>query len=227
MTSNQKWLIGIAVGLLACLCITAACLGFGGLAALSIFRSSGQQAPQAAITPYFLPGNDNTPVPAPGLPGEDRPGAGPPGPEADPGEDNGGSPEEVHGPAASPAAQAKANTLNRSIARFIDILFALLLARLPGYVGTLSGLTYIAIADGLMGGRSLGKKVIGLRAVYRKDGRGADFRASILRNSTIGALYLIFLVPIAGWVLAVVARFESVLTRDLKLSTTKACHSSP
>ena len=138
---------------------------------------------------------------------EDEKTGGAPGSEAAPGEDKYGPPEERKGPATPPASlhvpPAKANTLNRSIARFIDILVALLLARLPGYVGVLAGLTYITIADGLMGGRSLGKKVIGLRAVYRKDGRGADFRASILRNSTIGVLYLIFLVPIAGWALAV------------------------
>jgi uncharacterized RDD family membrane protein YckC len=137
---------------------------------------------------------------------EDEKAGGAPGFEAAPGEDKYVPSEERQGPAAPPAASnvppAKANTLNRSIARFIDILVALLLARLPGYVGVLSGLTYIAIADGLMGGRSLGKKVIGLRAVYRKDGRLADFRASILRNSTMGVLYLVFLVPIAGWVLA-------------------------
>ncbi len=152
--------------------------------------------------------------------GEDEKAGGQPSLEPAPGEDKCDLPEEGQGtaapteapPATSGFQQVKANTLNRSIARFIDILFALLLARLPGYVGILSGLTYIAIADGLMGGRSLGKKVIGLRAVYRKDGRNADYRASILRNSTIGALYLIFLVPIAGWVLAVLGlAFELLL----------------
>lgn len=147
---------------------------------------------------------------------EDGRTGGAPGSETAPGEDKYGPPIERREPAAPPATSdvppVKANTLNRSIARFIDILAALLLARLPGYVGVLSGLTYITIADGLMGGRSLGKKVIGLRAVYRKDGRGADFRASILRNSTMGALYLIFLVPIAGWVLAVLGlAFELLL----------------
>lgn len=147
---------------------------------------------------------------------EDEKAGGAPVLDAVPGEEKQGPSEERQGPAAPPAAPnvppVKANTLNRSIARFIDILVALLLARLPGYVGVLSGLTYIAIADGLMGGRSIGKKVIGLRAVYRKDGRGADFRASILRNSTIGALYLVFLVPIAGWVLAVLGlAFELLL----------------
>jgi uncharacterized RDD family membrane protein YckC len=122
--------------------------------------------------------------------------------ELDEQEDEGGG-GVTPGGAAGPAPQhPKADTLNRSIARFIDILFALLLARLPGYVGLLSGLTYIGIADGLMGGRSLGKRIIGLRVLRAKSGRPADFRASILRNSPIGLLYLIFHIPLIGWALA-------------------------
>jgi uncharacterized RDD family membrane protein YckC len=113
------------------------------------------------------------------------------------------------GPAAvkapAPVAAAKASVLNRGIARAIDILFALLLARLPGYIGFLSGLLYVAIADGLMGGRSIGKRIIGLRVVLKKDpGRSADFRTSILRNSTIGLLYILSYIPYAGWALALV-----------------------
>ena len=97
---------------------------------------------------------------------------------------------------------SKANTLNRGIARFIDILFALLLARLPGYIGVFAGLTYIGIADGLMGGRSPGKRIIGLRVIYLGDGRPSDFRASILRNSTMGALFLFSLILLIGWIIA-------------------------
>ena len=123
--------------------------------------------------------------------------------------------EEGAGPAREvpdAAVHTKANTLNRSIAKFIDILFALLLGRLPGYIGIMSGLTYIGIADGLMGGRSIGKRIIGLRVKGLKDGKNADFRASVLRNSTIGAFYLVSFVPFAGWVLAVLGlAFELLL----------------
>src|SRR5512143_2289740 len=79
------------------------------------------------------------------------------------------------GPKAAASPAVKADTLNRSIARFIDILIALLISRLPGYIGVLTGLTYIGIADGLMAGRSPGKRIIGLRALYRDDRRPADF----------------------------------------------------
>ncbi len=100
---------------------------------------------------------------------------------------------------SSAAEAAKANTLNRCIAKFIDILIALLLARLPGYIGFCSGLLYIGIADGVMGGRSVGKKIAGLRVYSKKTGQLADFRASILRNSTIGVFYIFSLIPFVGW----------------------------
>jgi uncharacterized RDD family membrane protein YckC len=139
--------------------------------------------------------------------------------ELDEAEDEGG--KAGAGGAAGVAAQAlpgaassvsKADSLNRTIARFIDILIALLLARLPGYIGVLSGLTYIGIADGLMGGRSPGKRIIGLRVLYRDDRRNGDFRASILRNSTIGVLYLVFHIPFVGWALAILGLgFELLL----------------
>lgn len=104
--------------------------------------------------------------------------------------------------AGVPEARPKANTLNRVIARFMDILFALLLLRLPGYVGFLAGLTYIGIADGLMDGRSLGKRIIGLRTLNAERGTPADFRDSILRNSTVAVYYALFQIPVLGWALA-------------------------
>jgi len=98
----------------------------------------------------------------------------------------------------------KANVLNRVIARFIDILFALLLGRLPGLIGLFAALTYICIADGLMGGRSIGKRIIGLRVSNPGKGRIANFRDSIFRNSTIGLLYIISRVPILGAIVAAI-----------------------
>jgi uncharacterized RDD family membrane protein YckC len=135
---------------------------------------------------------------------------GPAGAEGPDGPDDGGeSPEtplvmvaDVGGASQNTAglgAAVKANTLNRCIARFIDILIALLLARLPGYIGFCSGLLYIGVADGVMGGRSVGKKIAGLRVYSKKTGKRADFRASILRNSTIGVFYILSFIPFIGW----------------------------
>lgn len=127
------------------------------------------------------------------------------GTESDESPDEGG--EAGGAPSGAPGGKAtedKANTLNRVIARFIDILIALLLAKLPGYVGFLAGLTYVGIADGLFDGQSIGKRIIGLRAL-RESGRShCDFRDSILRNSTIGVYYALFHIPLLGWAFAVV-----------------------
>jgi len=110
--------------------------------------------------------------------------------------------EKPGGPRTASSGSLKASTLNRSIARFIDVLIVLLLARLPDYIGVFAGLTYVGIADGLAGGRSLGKRIIGLRVVYQDKGRQADMRASILRNSTLCLLYIVSLIPLVGWILA-------------------------
>ncbi len=109
--------------------------------------------------------------------------------------------EDEGGPATQGGIEGatKANTLNRCIARFIDILIALFLARLPGYIGFFSGLLYIGIADGVMKGRSVGKRIAGLRVYSKKTGNWADFRLSILRNSTIGIFYCLSLIPFVGW----------------------------
>jgi uncharacterized RDD family membrane protein YckC len=106
----------------------------------------------------------------------------------------------------------KADVMNRVIARFIDVLIALLLARLPGYIGFMAGFGYLAAADGWLDGASMGKKVIGLRAVRESGGGGVDYRDSILRNSTVCILYALLWVPLVGWILSIAgAGFELLL----------------
>jgi len=153
----------------------------------------------AAQKPAQDPGVADAGTPAQaGLTGSDDT----PASELDEDEDEGGAATATPAKAAPVEGAVKADTLNRSIARFIDILVALLLSRLPDYIGFFAGLTYLGIADGLMGGRSIGKRIIGLKAVYAKDGRPADIRGSILRNSTVGLLYIISRIPFVGWALA-------------------------
>jgi uncharacterized RDD family membrane protein YckC len=122
------------------------------------------------------------------------------------------SPETVEQPAESPQpAEAfrggvgvldlKADYLPRFVARIIDLLVAATLAHVARPVGFFAGLTYLLIADGVMPGRSVGKAVIGLRVVT-VDGRPAGLRESILRNLTIGAAFLLAVIPWIGWLLA-------------------------
>jgi len=100
------------------------------------------------------------------------------------------------------AAADKADILNRAIARLIDVLIALLLARFPGFAGFTLGLVYLGVADGLFDGASVGKRIIGLRVVRSQGGPMVSFRESILRNSTMCVLYAALWIPIIGWVVA-------------------------
>lgn len=111
----------------------------------------------------------------------------------------------------------KADLLNRFLAKFIDFLIIGALAiSIKAPIGSLAALTYALIADGFFDGRSLGKKMIGLRVVNLKTGMPCSFKDSILRNIPMGLTVFFALVPILGWILlftvgVVVILFESYL----------------
>jgi len=95
----------------------------------------------------------------------------------------------------------KADHLPRFVARIIDLLLAAALAQVVAPVGFFAGLTYLLIADGVAPGRSLGKMLIGLRVVTA-DGQPAQLRASILRNLPWAAVFLLYVIPWIGPLLA-------------------------
>jgi uncharacterized RDD family membrane protein YckC len=106
----------------------------------------------------------------------------------------------------------KAHVLNRFIAKLIDLFIVVAADEIAPPVGFLSGLAYILIADGFAGGRSVGKRLVGLQTL-RIDGReAAGFRESIIRNLPLGAAQLAFAVPYVGWLAAAaILAFESLL----------------
>jgi hypothetical protein len=95
--------------------------------------------------------------------------------------------------------------LNRLIGKAIDLITVVALVGLPIYpAGALAGFLYILICDGLKGGRSLGKRVVGLQVINTVTGKPADFKDSIVRNSTVAIPTLFSMVPIVGWFLWIV-----------------------
>jgi uncharacterized RDD family membrane protein YckC len=76
-------------------------------------------------------------------------------------------------------------TFNRLLAKFLDLLVVAALATFPGWVGDAAGLTYALIADGLLEGQSLGKRVVGLRVVG-EGGLPCSYLQSLQRNLTVG-----------------------------------------
>jgi uncharacterized RDD family membrane protein YckC len=106
----------------------------------------------------------------------------------------------------------KAQILNRGIAKLIDLFIVAAVGQMVVPVGFLGGLAYILIADGFAGGRSIGKRLIGLQTVLPERRAAAGFRESIIRNLPFAVAQLAFAVPYMGWLLSVVIIvFESVL----------------
>ena len=110
------------------------------------------------------------------------------------------------------AVYPKAYVLNRFIAKLIDLFIVVAADEVAPPVGFLSGLAYILIADGFAGGRSIGKRLVGLQTMRLDVRETAGFRESIIRNLPLGLAQLLFAVPYVGWIgSAAVLAFESVL----------------
>ena len=117
----------------------------------------------------------------------------------------------------------KADFLNRIIARAIDLVIVIALYEIIPKIGYLAGISYLLMADGLSEGRSIGKRLIGLKVIICDSaGRIAvcGFKESILRNLPFAAGYILFgilkAIPLIGWIIsfAVIAGiiiFESLV----------------
>ena len=121
--------------------------------------------------------------------------------------------EEVSGVhSISTGIYPKAQVLNRGIAKLIDLFIVAAAGQVIVPVGFLAGLAYILIADGFAGGRSIGKRVIGLQTVLPERREAAGFRESIIRNLPVAVAHLAFAVPYVGWIVSVaIMAFEAVL----------------
>lgn len=106
----------------------------------------------------------------------------------------------------------KAQVLNRFIAKLIDLFLAAAATEVMASVGLLAGVAYLFVADGFAGGRSIGKRLIGLQTVLPDTREPAGFRESIIRNIPFAAAQLLFAVPYVGWLgSAAIVTFEAIL----------------
>jgi hypothetical protein len=106
----------------------------------------------------------------------------------------------------------KAQPLNRFIAKLLDLIIVAAADKLVPPIGWLGGLAYVLIADGFSGGRSIGKRLIGLQTVVPRTHEIGGFKESILRNLPLAVGYLLYPLPYIGWFLtAAIAGFEALL----------------
>jgi len=106
----------------------------------------------------------------------------------------------------------RAGLLFRAIAKIIDFIIIAAAVEIIPKAGFFAGLLYLLIGDGLFGGRSLGKKLIGLRVVSAGTNESCSFRDSILRNSTFSIGYLLYKIPWIGWIfIVIISLFEFIM----------------
>ena len=106
----------------------------------------------------------------------------------------------------------KATVLNRFIAKLIDRSSRGSCRRILCLSVFLQDWPIYFVADGFAGGRSIGKRLIGLQTVLPDSREPAGFRESIIRNIPFAAAQVFFVVPYVGWLAStVIVAFEAIL----------------
>jgi uncharacterized RDD family membrane protein YckC len=97
----------------------------------------------------------------------------------------------------------KADLTLRGLARLADFTLAWVVAQAAPGIGPLLAAAYLLLADGLMTGQSVGKKIFGVRAVVVPRRAPAGWQDSALRNAPFALVALFYAVPLLWPVLFV------------------------
>jgi uncharacterized RDD family membrane protein YckC len=97
------------------------------------------------------------------------------------------------------APYVKADVMERYLARIIDFIIAGAIYGLLRGIGPIAAVTYILIADALLQGQSLGKRIVGMRVLsLDRDDAPCDFKESVLRNAIFALVLIAYF--IVGWI---------------------------
>lgn len=108
--------------------------------------------------------------------------------------------------------QRRAGLLLRTAAKILDFILIAAVMEIIPKAGYFAGLAYLLLGDGFFDGRSIGKKLIKLRVVSAVTNEPCTFRDSILRNSTLAAGYILWIVPWFGWIfILLISALEFIL----------------
>jgi uncharacterized RDD family membrane protein YckC len=97
----------------------------------------------------------------------------------------------------------KADLSLRALARLADFTLAFMLAQTSPQAGPLLAALYLLVADGLITGQSIGKKIFGIRAVVVPRRAPAGYQESMLRNAPFALVAIFYAVPFLWPVLLV------------------------
>ncbi len=108
--------------------------------------------------------------------------------------------------------QRRAGLLLRTAAKIVDFILIAAVIEIIPRAGFFAGLTYLLLGDGLFDGRSIGKKLLRIRVVSADTYSSCTFKDSILRNSTFAVGYVLWIVPLIGWMfILIVSVIEFIL----------------
>ncbi len=93
------------------------------------------------------------------------------------------------------------NIFFRAIGKSIDLLIVLIIWNIFSDPGLLVGSLYLLISDGLLKGKSIGKKIMRLKVINLENKSPADFRDSVIRNLLLSISVLLLKIPIIGWMI--------------------------
>jgi uncharacterized RDD family membrane protein YckC len=98
----------------------------------------------------------------------------------------------------------KADLTLRGLARLADFTLAWIVAQTAPQVGPLLAAFYLLVADALMSGQSVGKKIFGVRTVVVPRRSPAGWHESVLRNAPFALVAVFYAIPLLWPVLFVV-----------------------
>ncbi len=98
----------------------------------------------------------------------------------------------------------KADLTLRGLARAADFTLAWIVAQSAPQIGPLLAAFYLLVADGLMSGQSVGKRIFGVRTVVVPRRAPAGWHESLLRNAPFALVAIFYAVPLLWPVLFVV-----------------------
>ena len=94
----------------------------------------------------------------------------------------------------------KADLTLRGLARLADFTLAWVVAHSAPQVGPLLAALYLLVADGLMNGQSVGKRIFGVRTVVVTRRAPAGWHESLLRNAPFALVAVFYAIPLL-WLL--------------------------
>lgn len=119
--------------------------------------------------------------------------------------------------------------VNRIVAKLIDLLLVFTVAVvLPYPLGPLCGFLYSVLGDGISwkgrGSASLGKRIFGLRVIHCLEKKPAQLKDSLLRNAPVGVATFFAIIPVWGWLIAVLVGLPLMVIEVYLILTAESGH---